>query len=222
MALINAINAPTPFAVNKGGTGRDTLTSKGLIYGLGTSAVGMTAAGTEGQIVRTNASLNPEFSSIIIANSNGTVQMPNQCAFRAFKSTSSLNVTGNGTVANISCDQDSYNAGTNYDTGSFTFFAPEDGVYNLGAIAHIGGLGTTNLLSWGRIVTTLSTTYLWYGYHATFRAQSGTTNSVMIPGACDVYMDSGDSAIVQVAAFDGTLVVDVLSIDTIFYGRLVA
>ncbi|MFA5961227.1 MAG: hypothetical protein WC848_00920 [Parcubacteria group bacterium] len=50
--------------VSNGGTGRSTLTNNGVIYGLGSSAVGMTSAGTSGQILIAGATGTPTFQSV--------------------------------------------------------------------------------------------------------------------------------------------------------------
>lgn len=61
----------TTIAVNKGGTGATTLTSNGIVYGNGTSAVGVTAAGvwdgtnSVGQILSVNASGVPTWTNTI-------------------------------------------------------------------------------------------------------------------------------------------------------------
>ena len=61
----------TTIAVNKGGTGATTLTSNGIVYGNGTSAVGVTAAGVwdgtngVGQILSVNASGVPTWTNTI-------------------------------------------------------------------------------------------------------------------------------------------------------------
>lgn len=49
-------------AVSYGGTGKDTLTTNGVLYGQGTNAVAVTAAGTDGQIFSTVSGI-PQFLS---------------------------------------------------------------------------------------------------------------------------------------------------------------
>lgn len=51
MAFNNAINAPTPFSVANGGTGVQTFTQYGILYGDGTDPVAVTAALTDGQLL---------------------------------------------------------------------------------------------------------------------------------------------------------------------------
>jgi len=56
----------TTIAVNKGGTGLTTATARGIIYGNGTSALGVTAASTiDGSFLRGDASGNPYWSNSI-------------------------------------------------------------------------------------------------------------------------------------------------------------
>lgn len=50
--------------VASGGTGAATLTSKGVVYGNGTSAVGITAAGTNGQVLLGVTAGNPAFGTV--------------------------------------------------------------------------------------------------------------------------------------------------------------
>ncbi len=51
-------------AVADGGTGASTLTSNGVLYGNGTSAIGATAAGTSGQLLLGNTSAVPAFATM--------------------------------------------------------------------------------------------------------------------------------------------------------------
>jgi hypothetical protein len=51
MAFNNAINAPTPFSVENGGTGAETLTQNGILYGNGTDAVSATAELADGELL---------------------------------------------------------------------------------------------------------------------------------------------------------------------------
>ena len=56
-----SITGITDLAVADGGTGASTLTANGVLYGNGTSAVGVTAVGTSGQVLTSNGSSAPTF-----------------------------------------------------------------------------------------------------------------------------------------------------------------
>ena len=58
------ITGITDLVVADGGTGAGTFTSKGILYGNGTGALQVTAAGTEGQILQAGSGGTPEFGSI--------------------------------------------------------------------------------------------------------------------------------------------------------------
>ena len=67
MATNNAANnipAAIPITVANGGTGASTLTQNGILFGNGTSAVGVTAAGTNGQLLIAATSANPAFATL--------------------------------------------------------------------------------------------------------------------------------------------------------------
>ncbi|MDP1614456.1 MAG: hypothetical protein Q8L68_01525, partial [Methylococcales bacterium] len=61
----------TPWTVPLGGTGRTVLTSFGVLVGAGSNNVGVTAAGTSGQILIASTTGDPRFSTI--TSSGGTV-----------------------------------------------------------------------------------------------------------------------------------------------------
>jgi len=58
------ITGITDLAVADGGTGAGTFTSKGILYGNGTSALQVTAAGSEGQVLQAGSGGTPEFGGI--------------------------------------------------------------------------------------------------------------------------------------------------------------
>lgn len=61
---LGALELTTDLAVQYGGTGASTFTSKGVIYGNGTSALQVTAAGTEGQVLQANSTGFPVFADL--------------------------------------------------------------------------------------------------------------------------------------------------------------
>jgi len=86
--LANGVTGTLPVA--NGGTGRTTLTSNGVLYGLGASAVGMTAAGGDGQVLSTSSG-TPTWTS---GGSSGQVLMKSASGLPTWSSIS----TGSGTV----------------------------------------------------------------------------------------------------------------------------
>lgn len=59
----------TTVAVTAGGTGQESFTDNGVIYGNGTSALDVTAAGTEHQVLRAGAGGVPAFGAVNLAQS---------------------------------------------------------------------------------------------------------------------------------------------------------
>jgi hypothetical protein len=85
--------------VAAGGTGATTLTSNGVVYGNGTSAAGITAAGTTGQVLVATTSGAPSWGSVPAASITGTVPIVNggtgqTTAAAAFNALSPLTTTG--------------------------------------------------------------------------------------------------------------------------------
>jgi hypothetical protein len=64
MATNNAINNSAPITVPNGGTGLSTITQNGILYGNDASAIGVTTAGTAGQLLTSNgAGVAPTFQA---------------------------------------------------------------------------------------------------------------------------------------------------------------
>ena len=61
---LSSLSLTTDLAVTHGGTGASSFTDNGIIYGNGTSALSVTAAGTEGQVLQAGASGVPEFGTL--------------------------------------------------------------------------------------------------------------------------------------------------------------
>jgi hypothetical protein len=60
----NSLSLSTALAVGSGGTGLSTVTSKGVLYGNTTGPLGVTSAGTDGQVLQANASGYPVFADL--------------------------------------------------------------------------------------------------------------------------------------------------------------
>lgn len=60
----NSLSLSTALAVGSGGTGTNTFTAKGVLYGNGTSALEVTAAGTDGQVLQANSTGYPVWGDL--------------------------------------------------------------------------------------------------------------------------------------------------------------
>jgi hypothetical protein len=94
----SALTAGT-LPVPAGGTGATTLTTNGVVYGNGTSALGATAAGTTGQVLVATTSGAPSWGSVPASGISGTVPIANggtgqTTAAAAFNALSPLTTTG--------------------------------------------------------------------------------------------------------------------------------
>lgn len=77
-AAIGAAVPSTPISVANGGTGATTLTAKGVVFGNGTSAVGITAVGTAGDVLTSGgAGVSPAFAAAPVTLAN-TVTLTNK------------------------------------------------------------------------------------------------------------------------------------------------
>ena len=66
-----ALTLGTVLAVAEGGTGAGTFTSKGILYGNGTNALQVTAAGSQYSILQAGSGGTPEFSNVIDGGTYG-------------------------------------------------------------------------------------------------------------------------------------------------------
>jgi hypothetical protein len=60
----NSLSLTTALAVGSGGTGRATLTAQGVMYGNTTGPIGVTTAGTDGQVLQANSTGYPVFADL--------------------------------------------------------------------------------------------------------------------------------------------------------------
>lgn len=87
MAFNNSINAPTPFSVANGGTGAQTFTANGILLGNGTSALQVSAALTDGQLLIGSTGVAPVAATltagfgISITNGAGSITIASTGAF---------------------------------------------------------------------------------------------------------------------------------------------
>ena len=62
--VLGSLELGTDLAVSHGGTGASTFTSKGVIFGNGTGALQVTAAGSEGKVLQAGSGGTPEFNDL--------------------------------------------------------------------------------------------------------------------------------------------------------------
>ena len=78
LTATGTVSFSNPLTVPNGGTGAATLTANGIVYGNGTSAVGVTAAGTTGQALLANSGNVPTWGAVnLVSTVTGTLQATN-------------------------------------------------------------------------------------------------------------------------------------------------
>ena len=134
-------------SVARGGTGASTLTSNGVLYGSGTSAIGATAAGATGEVLVGNTGGAPSWSALtgigVTSFSAGTTGLTPSTG-----TTGAVTLAGTLVAANGGTGQSSYTIGDLlYASGSTTLSKLADVATGNALIS--GGVGVAP--SWGKI-----------------------------------------------------------------------
>lgn len=137
----------TTVAVGQGGTGITTATTNGVVYGNGTSALGVTAAGTTGQVLVGNTGGAPSWATLsgigVTSISFGTTGLTPSTATQG-----AITVAGTLAEANGGTGQSSYTIGDLlYASGSTTLSKLADVATGNALIS--GGVGAAP--AWGKI-----------------------------------------------------------------------
>lgn len=186
-------NVSGTLTVTNGGTGSGTLTLNGVLYGNGTSALGVTAAGTTGQVFVGTTSSAPSWTTALTGLT--TVTATGAITFNTTTNNQSYTTTGAGTITiNSGTTGSITNMGISGSTGSFTTLTASSTVTLSPASANVllqptgtgvvtigpATLGTINNMSVG--ATTAST-----GAFTTVTAST----SVLSPGAGGIGYSTG-------------------------------
>jgi len=99
--IITGKSAGNTLDVNLGGTGATSFTLRGILFGNGTSPVGVTAAGTTGQVVTATTSGDPTWQNLAEANSTtkGIVNLVDQFLGAGNKTVETLVVAGGVSIS---------------------------------------------------------------------------------------------------------------------------
>ncbi len=95
------INGITDLAVADGGTGASTFTANGVLHGNGTSAIGVTATGTSGQVLTSNGSGSaPTFQAVSASGggNNEIINLTSSESFQMFTASGTWSKPGSGTL----------------------------------------------------------------------------------------------------------------------------
>ena len=138
LAVTGAATLTTDLTVPNGGTGVSTFTTKGILYGQGASAVLVTAAGTENQLLQAGSSGIPAFQTVTGLNPAGSIMM-----YAAVSPPSGYLLCDGSNVSRTTYSVLFTAIGTNYGAGDGSTF----GVPNLEARFPIGYNASTYLLA---------------------------------------------------------------------------
>lgn len=137
----------------------------------------------------------------VLNSKSSTPPISNNIGFVSYRSTDIPNVTGDTTFVNPICDITVQNSGS-YDTVTGIFTAPQSGYYLFTFINSLYNssaeiINSAELSS--KIITT-SNTYNIHLYPASLDQINGGINSVWgIGGSGIIYLDSGDTAILNIS-----------------------
>jgi len=170
--------------VAQGGTGASTLTSNGVLYGNGTSAIGATAAGTTGQILVGNTSAAPSWatlsSSAVTTIGFGTTGLTPSAA-----TSGAVTVAGTLVAANGGTGQSSYAVGDILYASTTTALSKLADVA-VGSVLVSGGVGVAPAYSATPTLTSLTapTVYGGTGVGSSLTLQStsgvGATDTIVM------------------------------------------
>jgi hypothetical protein len=123
-----------------------------------------------------------------------------RCNFRAYVSATTGAVTGNGTVVQLPLNATSFNPGTIFNTTTYTFTAPITGIYSASAAVRCQS-GTSGTYAQLQIVQAGS-----FAQTAQDELDLTAASASFNLSVSDMFaMQAGDTLVVQVAVYGGTL-----------------
>jgi len=144
----------------------------------------------------------------------GERTMPLQPAFHAYLSSNQNNVTGDGTSFDPICDTEVFDQGGDYNNGTGVFTAPIDGRYLFSIGLALSGLGAANTRGTFSLVTSDAT---FYAIDADFGNMRQSIDELrMTQYSIIADMDSADTAYINTVVYNGTKIVIVSGVYTIF------
>jgi hypothetical protein len=182
---LTSLTLGSALPVASGGTGATSATANGVVYGNGTSAFGVTAAGTTGQVLVATTGGPPSWGS-------GASAGVSSITFGSTGLTPSTATTGAVTVAGLL-------ATANGGTGLSTFTAANRALYSTSSSALIagtlpvaaGGTGATSSTGTGNVVLQTSPTLI--------TPLLGTPTSATLTNATGLPLTTGTTGILNVA-----------------------
>jgi len=151
-------------------------------------------------------SLASATGTVMAALDTGEVTKPLQPAFSAYVSSGSIaNITGDGTAYNPPFDTEFFDRNGDFNTGTYVFTAPVTGIFQFSGSVSVGAVEAGHTLGLGRLITTDQTFFSLYSNWANGRASN---NIYICQAAWLVEMDAGDTAYMQIAAYNSTKTVD--------------
>ena len=183
LTATGTVSFSNPLTVPNGGTGAATLTANGIVYGNGTSAVGVTAAGTTGQALLANSGNVPTWGAVNLTTTvTGVLPAPNGgTGFSSYTTGDILYANSSNTLARLN-DVQTGNALISGGVG----VAPSWGKIDL--TTHVSG--TLPVANGGTGATTL-TGYVYGNGTGAFTAaltipNAGLTNSSLTIGSTNI------------------------------------
>jgi hypothetical protein len=135
-------------------------------------------------------------------DTNGTIFKPKQPSFLVTAPANTLNVTGDGTTADVEFDTEIYDLNDDFNTTTYTFSSPVTGKFQFNANVVLTGLLTANHSTVQVLIVTSNRNY---GPFTTLAINGQDTVSV----SCVADMDAADTAKVRVSVAGDSKVVEV-------------
>ena len=173
---------------------------------------------TNGQLVVGNtgnapsaSTLTSSSSTITVTNGAGTVNLEIAEKFGTegawvYPSSTGTNITGDGTKPTIAHDTESWDIGSDFNTGTYTYTSAVTGKFQFSLTVHIIGLLSANTYS-SFYVSTSNRTYYIDFRNPYYCSLYGSTR-YMWSGDVIGDMDAADTANVKIVVSNGTKVVD--------------
>lgn len=151
-------------------------------------------------------SLASATGNVMVVQDTGEITYPLQPAFMAYSSGNLSNVTGDGTVYKIAWNSESFDRSSDFNTTTYEFTAPVDGVYYFACFLQSTGIAAAHTQQYIYMQTSNNIFYQYTNSPGAFRALSNTNSAFNWILA---YMDAGDTCYTSFRVDNSTKVVGI-------------